>query len=229
MCIMMIWSYANRDDNMNLLKFKIVREGYPFVGISLVITVFTFNYLGAYYGVIPGLLTCYFAYFFRNPVRETSFDENLLYSPADGRIMAIEEFFDDEYLNVEAVKVTIFLSVFNVHVNRSPMLGEIKYQRYTCGGFVPAYKKTASFENERHAIGLENSARRILVIQIAGILARRIVSWVTLGRQLRQGECYGMIKFGSSTEIIVPRPVEILVKKGDKVAGGVTVIGRYKD
>ena len=225
----MLWSYANRDTNMNLTKFKIVREGYPFVGISLVITVFTFNYLGAYYGVIPGLLTCYFAYFFRNPVRETFLDDNLLYSPADGRVMAIEELFDDEYLNAEAVKVTIFLSVFNVHVNRSPMLGEIKYQRYTCGGFVPAYKKAASFENERHAIGLENSNRRILVIQIAGILARRIVSWVTLGRQLRQGECYGMIKFGSSTEIIVPKPIEILVKRGDKVAGGVTVIGRYKD
>ena len=229
MCIMMLWSYANKDANMNLTKFKIVREGYPFVGISLIITVFIFNYLGAYYGVIPGLLTCYFAYFFRNPVRETSLDENLLYSPADGRVMAIEELFDDEYLNAEAVKVTIFLSVFNVHVNRSPMLGEIKYQRYTCGGFVPAYKKAASFENERHAIGLENSHRRILVIQIAGILARRIVSWVTLGRQLRQGECYGMIKFGSSTEIIVPKPIEILVKRGDKVAGGVTVIGRYKD
>ena len=225
----MLWSYANKDANMNLTKFKIVREGYPFVGISLIITVFIFNYLGAYYGVIPGLLTCYFAYFFRNPVRETSLDENLLYSPADGRVMAIEELFDDEYLNAEAVKVTIFLSVFNVHVNRSPMLGEIKYQRYTCGGFVPAYKKAASFENERHAIGLENSHRRILVIQIAGILARRIVSWVTLGRQLRQGECYGMIKFGSSTEIIVPKPIEILVKKGDKVAGGITVIGRYKD
>ena len=229
MCIMMLWSYANKDANMNLTKFKIVREGYPFVGISLIITVFIFNYLGAYYGVIPGLLTCYFAYFFRNPVRETFLDDNLLYSPADGRVMAIEELFDDEYLNAEAVKVTIFLSVFNVHVNRSPMLGEIKYQRYTCGGFVPAYKKAASFENERHAIGLENSNRRILVIQIAGILARRIVSWVTLGRQLRQGECYGMIKFGSSTEIIVPKPIEILVKRGDKVAGGVTVIGRYKD
>ena len=92
---------------------------------------------------------------------------------------------------------------------------------------MPAYEKTASFENERHAIGIENKNERVLVIQIAGILARRIVSWVTLGHELSQGQCYGMIKFGSSTEIIVPKPVEILVKKGDKVAGGVTVIGRY--
>lgn len=229
MCIMMLWSYANKEDNMNLKKFTIVKEGYPFVGISMLVTAFTIYFFAPYYGVIPGILTCYFAYFFRNPVRDTSFDEDLLYSPADGKVMAIEEIFDDEYLNAEAVKVTIFLSVFNVHVNRSPMLGEIKYQRYTCGGFVPAYKKAASFENERHAIGLEDRGKRILVIQIAGILARRIVSWVTLGRQLKQGECYGMIKFGSSTEIIVPKPVEILVKKGDKVAGGVTVIGRYED
>lgn len=212
---------------MNLVKLKIVREGYPFVGISLFITVLTFYFLGSYYSVVPGFLTCYFAYFFRNPVRKTSLDENQLYSPADGRVMAVEELFDDEYLNAEAVKVTIFLSVFNVHVNRSPICGEIKYQRYTCGGFVPAYKKAASFENERHAIGIENKNERVLVIQIAGILARRIVSWVTLGHELNQGECYGMIKFGSSTEIIVPKPVEILVKKGDKVVGGVTVIGRY--
>ena len=108
------------------------------------------------------------------------------------------------------------------------MLGEIKYQRYTCGGFVPAYKKAASFENERHAIGIENNGKHILVIQIAGILARRIISWVTLGHQLKQGECYGMIKFGSSTEIVMPKSVDVLVKKGDKVKGGVTIIGKYK-
>lgn len=213
---------------MNMTKFKIVREGYPFVGISLAITVSAF-FFGAYYAAVPVLLTFYFAYFFRNPVRETLIDANLLYSPADGKVMGIEDIFDDEYLNAEAVKVTIFLSVFDVHVNRSPMLGEIKYQRYSCGGFAPAYKKAASFENERHAIGLEDKGKRILVIQIAGILARRIISWVTLGHQLKQGECYGMIKFGSSTEIIVPKPVEVLVKMGEKVEGGVTVIARNKD
>ena len=109
------------------------------------------------------------------------------------------------------------------------MRGQIKYQRYTCGGFVPAYKKAASFENERHAIGLENDKSRILVIQIAGLLARRIVSWTTLGHNLEQGQCYGMIKFGSSTEIVMPKSVDILVKKGDKVKGGITVIGRFKD
>ena len=115
-----------------------------------------------------------------------------------------------------------------MHVNRSPIDGEIKYQRYTCGQFVPAYKKSASFENERHAIGLDNGRMRILVTQVAGLLARRIVSWVTLGHQMKQGECYGMIKFGSSTELVVPKNVEITVKKGDTVVGGVTVMGRVK-
>ena len=104
--------------------------------------------------------------------------------------------------------------------------GEIKYQRYTCGQFVPAYKKSASFENERHAIGVQNDKMRVLVIQVAGLLARRIVSWVTLGHNLKQGECYGMIKFGSSTELVLPKNVEILVKKGDSVVGGVSLIGR---
>ncbi|NLH46942.1 MAG: phosphatidylserine decarboxylase family protein [Acholeplasmataceae bacterium] len=212
---------------MNLRKIKIVREGYPFVGISALITYLTAFFANLDYSVIPGALTVYFAYFFRNPVRKTIYDEDLLYAPADGTVMSVEKIFDEEYLNEEAWKVTIFLSVFDVHVNRSPMQGEIKYQRYTCGRFVPAYKKDASFENERHAIGIEAENRRVLVIQIAGILARRIVSWVTLGRKLLQGECYGMIKFGSSTEIIMPKKVSVLVKKGDKVAGGLSVIGKY--
>ena len=110
--------------------------------------------------------------------------------------MGVDEIFDDEYLNEPATKVTIFLSVFNVHTNRAPLDGEIKYQRYTCGQFVPAYEKNASFENERHAIGMDNGRMRFLVIQIAGLLARRIVSWVTVGTKLQQGETYGMIKSG---------------------------------
>ncbi len=126
------------------------------------------------------------------------------------------------------MKLPCFLSGVDVHTNRSPLDGEIKYQRYTCGQFVPAYEKSASFENERHAVGIDNGRIRFLVIQVAGLLARRMVSWVTVGHQLQQGETYGMIKFGSSTELIVPRNVEICVKKGQTVVGGVTVVGRIK-
>ncbi len=210
-------------------RFSVVKDGYPHIIIFIILAFIVAYVFSPIYAVIPIVLAIYLAYFFRNPRRETPPDDNLLYSPADGTVMAVEDFYDDEYLDEDAVKVTIFLSVFNVHVNRSPIRGQIKYQRYTCGGFVPAYKKAASFENERHAIGLENERSRILVIQIAGLLARRIVSWTTLGHNLEQGQCYGMIKFGSSTELVMPKSVAILVKKGDKVKGGITVIGRFND
>lgn len=206
----------------------IVKDGYPFIIAAVILTVIVFYFFGVSAAIIPGVLAVFFIYFFRNPSRSMPYDPNILYSPADGTVMAVEDIFDDEYLNEPATKVTVFLSVFNVHVNRSPIDGEIKYQRYTCGQFVPAYKKSASFENERHAIGLDNGRMRILVTQVAGLLARRIVSWVTLGHQMKQGECYGMIKFGSSTELVVPKNVEITVKKGDTVVGGVTVMGRIK-
>ena len=206
----------------------IVKDGYIYVGVSLVLAAIVYYFFGAYWAVIPVVLALYFAYFFRDFHRSMPYDPNILYSPADGTVMGIEEIFDDEYLNEPALKLTIFLSVFNVHTNRAPLDGEIKYQRYTCGQFMPAYEKNASFENERHAVGVDNGRIRFLVIQVAGLLARRIVSWVTVGHELKQGETYGMIKFGSSTELIVPKNVEITVKKGDKVTGGITVVGRVK-
>ncbi|MBO5168382.1 MAG: phosphatidylserine decarboxylase [Phascolarctobacterium sp.] len=207
----------------------IVKDGYPIIFSVLAITIATYFFCGPVWAAIPGVLSLFFLCFFRNPTALPPYDPNVLYSPAHGTVMAIEDIFDDEYLNEPATKVTIFLSVFDIHVNRSPIDGEIKYQRYTCGRFVPAYKKSASFENERHAIGLDNGRIRVLVIQVAGLLARRIVSWVTLGNKVQQGECYGMIKFGSSTELVVPKNVEITVKKYQKVTGGVTIVGRIKD
>lgn len=207
----------------------IVKEGYPFIGAALVLAVITYFLTDIYIAIVPVVLAIYFAYFFRNPNRVTPKDDSLLYSPADGTVMGVTEFFDDEYLHEEAYKVTIFLSVFNVHVNRSPAAGEIKYQRYTVGNYLPAFNSKATFENERFAIGLQNDRMRVLVIQIAGILARRIVNWVNLGKYLEQGECYGMIKFGSCTELVVPKNVEIFCKKGDKVTGGKTILGRIRD
>ena len=204
----------------------IVRQGYPFIAAALVLAVVCFIAFGIHIAVIPVVLACYFAYFFRNPDREVVQDTSLLYSPADGTVMDVTEFYDDEFLNAKAKKVTIFLSVFNVHVNRSPAEGTIKFQRYTVGEFLPAFNRKAAFENERFAMGIENDRMKILVIQIAGILARRIDNWVNLGNHLDQGEVYGMIKFGSCTELVVPEKVEILCKKGDKVKGGITVLGR---
>ena len=209
-------------------KFTIVKEGYPFIGICAMATLLVGYFVGVDFAVLPLVLTAYFTYFFRNPDRPTRIDPSILYSPADGTVMGVEGFYDQEFLNEPAIKVTIFLSVFNVHTNRAPMDGTVTYQRYTCGGYEPAYKNSAPIVNERMAIGLDNGKNRVLVIQIAGILARRIVSWTSLGSTLKQGQCYGMIKFGSCTELVMPRSVEVMVKKGDKVKGGLSIIGRQK-
>ena len=135
----------------------------------------------------------------------------------------------DDFVGSDATKVTVFMSVFDVHVNRSPIDGEIKCQKYVCGAFRPAYKDEVGFDNEHHLLGIENDRLRITVTQIAGILARRIVSWVTIDDKLQKGELYGLIRFGSCVEIVMPNSVEVLVKKGQKVTGGETIIGRIRE
>jgi len=209
-----------------MTAFPIVKEGLPFIGIMICITALVVVIANVYWAILPAVVTCFFIYFFRNPPRKIIYNPLHLLSPADGKVMSIVEVQDDEYLGEAGTKVTIFLSPFDVHVNRSPMEGTIKFQQYVCGRFRPAYKAIAAWENERHAIGIESPHCRILVTQVAGILARRIVSWVTLGTDLAQGQLYGMIKFGSCTELIMPRNVEILVSKGQRVRAGLTVIGR---
>lgn len=207
---------------------RIVKEGYPFIAFFVLIALLTGYFTHPYWSIIPLSLALFMAFFFRNPYREITTDDSLLVSPADGRVMSITEVEDNEFIGEPAKKVTIFLSVLNVHVNRSPIHGEIKFQEYFVGRFKAAYKTIATFENERHAIGIENERMKVVVIQIAGLLARRIVSWVTLGNHLEKGQLYGLIKFGSCTELIVPNHVEILVKPGQNVKGGETIIGRIE-
>ncbi|WP_443869425.1 phosphatidylserine decarboxylase family protein [Mitsuokella multacida] len=209
----------------------IISEGYPFIGGCFVLTLlfgWSFHPLAA---VVPFVFMLYFCYFFRNPRRHIEQDPKVVLSPADGTVTDIVPLETDEdgFLQEPCNKVIIFMSVFNVHVNRSPIDGEIKLQKYYCGRFRPAYKDTVGFENEHHLLGIENSRMRITVKQIAGILARRIVSYVTLDDKLKQGELYGMIKFGSCLEVVMPKDVAVTVEKGQKVMGGKTIIGRIKD
>ncbi len=204
---------------------SIIREGYYFAGTALIIALIAGILINPYAAILPGVLACYCLYFFRNPERKIPADENLIVSPADGTVQDIVHLEDDEFIHAPCNKVIIFLSVFDVHVNRAPIAGEIKVQKYICGRFRPAYKDSVGFENERHLIGLDNGKMRVTVTQIAGILARRIVSWVTLDDKLEKGELYGLIRFGSCTEIVVPENVEVKVKKGEKVRGGETIIG----
>lgn len=207
----------------------VVREGYIYIAAALFLAVVLYFGFGAYGAVIPLVLACYFTYFFRNPSRDIPMDEKLIVSPADGTVQDVVELAEDEFVKGPCKKIIIFLSVFNVHVNRSPIAGEIKCQKYVCGRFRPAYKDEVGFDNERHMLGIENEKGfRVTVTQIAGILARRIVSWVTLDDNMEKGQVYGLIKFGSCTELVVPDSVEVLVKKGDKVRGGESVLGRIK-
>lgn len=207
----------------------VVREGYVYIAAALFLAVVMYFGFGVAVAVPFVVLACYFTYFFRNPDRTIPTDEHLVVSPADGTVQDVVELEDDDFIKGPCTKIIIFLSVFNVHVNRSPIAGEIKCQKYVCGRFRPAYKDEVGFENERHMLGIENEKGfRVTVTQIAGILARRIVSWVTLDDNMSKGQVYGLIKFGSCTELVVPQNVEVLVKKGDKVRGGESVLGRIK-
>jgi len=207
---------------------RIVGEGYSFIGAALALALLLGLMVSPYAAVPFLVLAAYFAYFFRNPTRTIPTDESLIVSPADGTVQDVIPLENDDFIKEPCNKVIIFLSVFDVHVNRSPIAGEIKIQKYVCGRFRPAYKDSVGFENERHLIGIENDRIRVTVTQIAGILARRIVSWVTLDDNLKKGELYGLIRFGSCTEIVMPQNVEVLVKKGQKVVGGETIIGRIQ-
>ena len=205
----------------------IVKDAIPYLAVLGLITAALYL-IYPVLAIIPGILLIFVAFFFRNPPRTIPVDEGVLISPADGRILDVSEITEDRFLQDKAIKVSIFLSVFNVHVNRCPISGEIKYRSYRPGKFLPAYKGHASDINEKNYVGIENSTMKIMVTQITGFIARRIVCWVNLGDRVERGELFGLIKFGSCTEIIVPKNVEVLVKKGDKVVGGETVIGRIK-
>ncbi len=126
----------------------------------------------------------------------------------------------------ESIRIRIFLSIFNVHVNRSPIAGKVIFRYYRPGKMLPAYKSQASELNEKNYLGIENKNFRILVTQVTGFIARRIVCWVNEGDEISRGERFGLIKFGSCTELFLPNDVKILEKQGDKVTGGQSILGR---
>jgi len=208
--------------------FIIVRDAVPLMAIFAVLTVAVYFFF-PFLAVIPGALLLFTAFFFRNPSRRVPDQQGILVSPADGTIMDISEIFEDRFIKGKAVKVSIFLSVFNVHLNRCPIEGTVKYRSYRPGKMVPAFKSHASEINEKNWVGIEDNGLKILVTQITGFIARRIVCWVNIGDRVSRGELFGLIKFGSCTEIIFPVGFDVLVKKGDKVTGGETIIGRLKD
>ena len=168
-------------------------------------------------------------YFFRDPVRETNTDPNIIICPADGLIIDIRETNEPLYFNSAAKRVSIFMSVFNVHVNRSPVDGKIKFMKYNKGKFISAFKEKASEDNENLFIGIEEKRKKekIGVKFIAGLIARRIMFYKKMDDELSQGERINLIRFGSRVDLFCPLDTEILVKNGDKVKAGETIMGRF--
>jgi phosphatidylserine decarboxylase len=181
----------------------------------------------------PLVFAGFFLWFFRNPHRIIPQEPDILVSPADGTIVAIEEVEYDPFIDGPAMLVGIFLSVFNVHVNRSPAAARVIGLTYRRGKFLNALRAASARENEQLAVRLEEMNppyRRLVVRQIAGAIARRIVCWLKPGDEVARGELFGMIKLGSRTELVIPREagLRIAVRVGDKVRGGATVIARYE-
>jgi phosphatidylserine decarboxylase len=200
------------------------RDGYLWVLIPLVATIAA-ALLGVWWlAALLLLLTAFMAYFFRDPRRDVPTDRDIVISPADGRVTRVEKASPGE--THSPTIVSIFLSPFDVHINRSPIAGTVVDVTYTKGRFKSATSDRASLVNEQNAITVKGEEITVVCKQIAGVLARRIVCWKRAGDVLELGERFGLIKFGSRTDLVLPAEVEILVKPGDRVRGGITLIGR---
>jgi phosphatidylserine decarboxylase len=162
--------------------------------------------------------------FFRVPKRQHTVNDNAVVAPADGKVVTIEEVQADEYFSDRRIQVSIFMSPLNVHVNRNPVSGEVAYSKYHKGKYLVAWHPKSSTENERHSVVYRRNGQEILVKQIAGALAKRIVNYLQPGQQVTQSEEMGFIKFGSRVDVLLPLDAKVKVKIGDKPQGGVTVI-----
>jgi len=207
---------------------KIVKEGYPFILLSVIAGFVTRRFsrlLSNLFFIFAGFC----AFFFRDPDREFIEDETKIISPADGSLVAVEECEEPDYIKGPAYKIAIFMSIFNVHINRAPISGTVDYIDYRPGNFDAAFNPRASFDNEMNVMGLQNSNVKILLKQIAGFVARRIVCDVAEGDMLTQTDRFGMIKFSSRVEIFIPKrdDIKINVSLADQVRGGQTVIAEF--
>lgn len=195
------------------------KEGYPFVLIPAILALI-FGFFGLW--IVAGIfaaVAAFMAFFFRDPYRNVPDSADIIVSAADGKVTRIDE--------TELGKVvSVFLSPFDVHINRSPIAGVVEKAEYIPGKKAPATSNEASFTNERNSLTIKGENVTVICTQIAGILARRIVCWSKEGDTLARGEKFGLIKFSSRTDLLMPSNVEVLVKVGDRVVGGETVIAR---
>jgi len=213
------------------------KEGYQTIAICgflfVVINLLSFSFLSYY---VPWLnwivfgatlfLFLFIISFFRVPRRTLTIDQNAIVAPADGKVVVIEEIVDTEYFNDKRLQVSIFMSPANVHQNRCPLQGEVVYNKYHKGKYLVAWNPKSSTENERHSVVIKNDRMEVLVKQIAGALAKRIINYLKTGQKVEQSAEMGFIKFGSRVDVLLPPGTKINVALNQKVEGGITVIAR---
>ena len=217
---------------------RIAPEGWPFVLIGLAVTVLlalSAGFGGASFGptsrsllgwmaVLTGLLTVFTLYFFRNPTPRTPEGEGLVLAPGEGRVIQIVEMDEPVFLKGPSTRISIFLSVFNVHVQRAPVTGRVEYRDYNPGKYLAAWNPKASEENEQASLGILAGDSRVLVRQIAGLVARRVVTDPMEGDSVTRGDRIGLIRFGSRVDLFIPPEWEVTCSEGDKVKVGETVM-----
>lgn len=211
------------------------KEGYRTILISAIvfglINLASFYYLSIDYPWLTWLifvatlfLLLFIISFFRIPKRKISLDEKLVVCPADGKVVVIEEIFDEEYFKDKRLQVSIFMSPANVHQNRTPVSGEVVYSQYHKGKYLVAWNPKSSTENERHSVVIKNLAAEVLVKQIAGAVAKRIINYLKVGQRVEQSSEMGFIKFGSRVDVLLPAGTKVNVQLNQHVKGGVTVL-----
>lgn len=213
------------------------KEGKKIIGYSfllfLILNLIVFTYAPSWIWlvlIISVVLWGLVVQFFRNPVRTIpTLDNNIVYAPADGKVVVIEEVFEPEYFNDKRLQVSIFMSPLNVHVNRNPIGGIVKYYKYHPGQYLVAWHPKASTENERTTTVIDNGTKEVLFRQIAGALAKRIIAYVKVGEKVNQGDDMGFIRFGSRVDLYLPLDAKVEVKIGDVAKGNKTVIAHLNN
>lgn len=214
---------------MKAPAYSVAKEGLPFILLSGFAAL-----LGAIlqyrYAAFAGLaVTAFVTYFFRDPERTLPEDSGALVSPADGKVIRVEELHDDRFLHQDVLRISIFMNVFNVHVNRVPFAGTVRRVILQPGRFYAADQDKAALHNEHCAVIVETAAgQQYAAVQIAGLIARRIICRAEPGDQVRTGERYGLIRFGSRVDLYLPKGSEAMVQAGQKVRAGETVLGQIK-
>jgi len=207
---------------------RIAREGFPLILVAAVLTLLALLAHWLFAAVVLGVVTLAFAGFFRDPERVIPTGEGLVVSPADGRIVSIAKVVDDPFFTQAVTRISIFLSPLDVHINRVPVAGRIAEIKYRAGKFLAAYNNEASRQNEQNALLIVDAqGRKLGAVQIAGVMARRIVCKVNSGDNMERGERFGLIMFGSRTDLYLPQGCRVEVTEGQRVKGGTTIVGRF--